>query len=221
MLHVLRTSRSSSSNCHPCGLWHSPRYLCRCSLCLPCSQEDVLLGCITASGTHPPASLPMLGHPHPIPDGLEGASHSPCCALEKSLFPKGFFHGVCWPGEPVRAVRSLRLQSIVLPLAGPGELLARVPAARMNSRSAASVTRNHLPSASSPSAINHELLALRRSRSDFVLEIAGECGPYSVSVLFLLKRKGYCSRNICGPGLPRHTLSRGLFLLQAANEMVL
>lgn len=38
--------------------------------------------------------------------GLERSFPIPCCALEKSLFYKYFFHGFCWPGESVRAVEA-------------------------------------------------------------------------------------------------------------------
>lgn len=72
----------------------------------------------------PPSTWPSPLHPRL---GLERSFPIPCCALEKSLFPRYFFHGFCWLGESVWAVQadSLQLERIAFPLLSLGELLIR------------------------------------------------------------------------------------------------
>lgn len=86
----LRMRCSSGSSCLPSGLQQSPKYLCRGSLCLSLIWGDYFIwlyywfrgaGWILASPRSPmqPMSLPVLGHPHHVPD-WDWKGPSPSCA---------------------------------------------------------------------------------------------------------------------------------------------
>lgn len=122
---------SSGSTYLPSELQQSPTYLCRGSFCLSLISGDYFIWlhswfrravCVPAAPI-PPCSLPTVGPSLPHPRlGLESSFPIPCCTLEKSLFHKLFFHGICWLGKSGWAVQpnSLWQECIALPLHSRG-----------------------------------------------------------------------------------------------------